>query len=318
MSSDRSKYGFTEGEEEPTRRAVLDRTRTLLEEASVSSPDRSAEWLLTEVLGCSRVQLYAYPERSVDREHRRRLSRLLERRLHGEPLQYVLGYTEFYGLRIAVDRSVLIPRPETERVVERALEELEGRSRPRVLDVGTGSGCIALALADRRPDALIVASDCSEEALEVARRNVRELDLDVRVRRADLRGSDYFVPGDVDGPGSTDGGAPSETPFDLLVSNPPYVPEEERAELAPEVREHEPAEALFTPGDPLFFYRRLARHGHRLLGEDGALVLEVHAGYGEEVLALLEEAGYVDLRLRDDWTGRARVVRARKTSPAAP
>lgn len=294
MSSERSRCDFTDS----TRGELLEELRTRFADRGVVAPDRSAEWILTEVLECDRARLYAYAERPVAPDEANRIARLMERRLEGEPLQYVLGYTEFFGLRIEVEPSVLIPRPETEAVVRAALDLLEPLTEPRILDVGTGSGCIALALADRRRDAAIEGCDRSEAALDVARRNAEALDLPVRLRRADL---------DDESPLWDEAGS-----YDLIVSNPPYVPPDERSGLDREVRDFEPAEALFTPGDPLHYYRSLLAHGRGMLGEEGRLLVEVHAGYAEEVRALFVDAGYGEVVLRADWGGRPRVVHGRR------
>lgn len=301
MESGRGRVGETM--DEKTVRSVLDDAVGRLADAGVDDPRRSAEWLLCEVLGTNRAGLYASLSSPVQGERASDFERMLRRRLRHEPLQYILGYTEFFGLRLDVTPDVLIPRPETEELVELALVCLEGRVHPRVLDVGTGSGCIALAVKKARPDAAVYACDVSSSALLVARRNA-----DVNELSVDFREADVLHPGFVD-----------RVPraLDLLVSNPPYVTREEAATLSEAVRSFEPHLALFAGDDPVVFYRHLARHGRRLLEDGGWMVLETHADYGELVADLLEEAGgYEAVELRQDLAGRDRMVRAMRRKRA--
>lgn len=280
------------------RRELLDESVRRLAEAGVENPRRNVEWMLCEVLSISRAALYADVSAPVGEELVERLERMLRRRMAREPLQYVLGHTEFFGLRVRVSPDVLIPRPETEEVVEVALQLLRGTVRPSVLDVGTGSGCIALAIKNVRPDAVVYACDVSEAALRMARRNAAALELEIEFTQVDvLRDA---IPADV--PRS----------IDLLISNPPYVTEEEADELSDEVRRFEPHVALFAGNDPIVFYRRLAAHGRTLVREGGWVVLETHADYGRKVSTLFETAGYREVECLKDLAGRDRIVRARR------
>ncbi|HLT47354.1 MAG TPA: peptide chain release factor N(5)-glutamine methyltransferase [Rubricoccaceae bacterium] len=280
-----------------TRHALLEQTAARLEGAGIEDARRNAEWLLEEVLGASRAALYAHPEAPVSTGEALHVEALTARRIRREPLQYVLGHADFFGLRLRVTPAVLIPRPETEEVAEEALRHLEGREAPWVLDVGTGSGALALALKHRRPDAEVFACDVSEAALAVAADNAERLGLAVA-----------FVQADVLDPAFVHAAPPS---FDLVVSNPPYVPEAERATLAPEVRDHEPPEALFVPSaDPLLFYRVLAARAPDLLRPGGALVVETHADHGGAVRDLFAGAGLEGAALRRDLAGRPRIVSA--------
>jgi len=276
-----------------TPRALLADAADALARAGVDSPRRTAEWIVEEVTGADRAALYR--DAPVDAAAVARVRDLTARRAAGEPVQYVLGHADFYGLRLAVTPAVLIPRPETEELVERALAAIAGVEAPVVLDVGTGSGAIALAMQHARPDALVVAVDVSADALAVARANAAALGLDVA-----------FVAADALAPGFADGVPPA---FDLVVSNPPYVPAAEREGLQREVRDHEPALALFVPdADPLRPYRVLAGHASRLLVAGGALAVETHADHGAGVADLFRASGLAEVALHRDLAGRDRIV----------
>jgi release factor glutamine methyltransferase len=289
-----------------TRHALLAEGARHLAEAGVALADadarREAEWLLADVLGApGRAGLYARADERVAREETRQFRALLARRAEGEPLAYVLGHADFFGLRLKVSPAVLIPRPETETVTEAALRRLKSVQRPRVLDAGTGSGCIALALAAERPGADVHACDVSREALAVARDNADACGLPgVRFSRSDVL-ADAF---------------PEHAPagLDLLISNPPYVPEAERATLPASVRSHEPGEALFSGDDPLRFYRALGQAAARTLAPGGHLVLETHAGHAQDVTALLRERGLEDVMVERDAFGKERIVAGRRGS----
>ncbi len=258
---------------------------------------RQAEWMLEALTGRGRAALYAYPERDLTSEQCASLNAWIARRVAGEPIQYVLGEAEFCGLRLRVTPAVLIPRPETEEVVGHALEKVRGVPQPRVLDVGTGSGCIALALKAARPDADVHALDVSRAALAVARENAERLGLSVAFYTADLRAPDLdAVPG----------------PFSVIVSNPPYIPDAEKDTLEHHVRDFEPALALFSGSDPLVFYHALARHARRLLVPGGYLVTETHADHAQASAACFTAAGLTGADVRADLYGRPRVALAQQ------
>lgn len=282
----------------PNVGVLLERAVQRLATAGIESPRRNAEWLFCDVLSTNRAALYANRYEPVDEERAARFERVLRRRLSREPLQYILGFTEFYGLRLIVTPDVLIPRPETEVVVDSALERVAERTAPRMLDAGTGSGCIALAMKTARPDAAVYGCDVSRAALEVAQGNARENGVSVELFLADVL-EDRFVS---DAPGG----------LDLIVSNPPYVTGREIASLPPDVRDFEPHLALFAHDDPVVFYRHLARHGRELLQSGGWIVLEIHADFGEEVAGILTGSGYADVEIKQDLAGRDRVVLARR------
>jgi release factor glutamine methyltransferase len=260
-----------------------------LEQAGCPSPRVDAEWLVAHVIGGTRTDIYA-GDRALRAEELPRLRSLADRRCAREPLAYVLGEWGFRRLTLAVDPRVLIPRPETEILVERCLELLDAIEEPHVLDIGVGSGAIALAIADERPDASVVATDSSPEALEVAAANKLRLGLDGRV---ELRHGELL--------------AGAEGTFDLVVSNPPYVLPEDVARLQPEVL-REPLQALVGSGR----HAEVAAAAAPALRPAAALVLEVGDGQAPEVAASLRELGYVEVGTTEDLAGRERVVDGRK------
>jgi release factor glutamine methyltransferase len=261
-----------------------------LHEAGVPSPRVDSEHLVAHVLGLTRSGLYS-SDRVPSAVELSRLRKLVSRRRAREPLAYVLGEWGFRRLMLNVDGRALVPRPETEVVVERCLVHLEGIEEPRVLDVGTGSGAIALALADEVPDACVVAVDLSEDALALARENLARADVDGRVelRRGDLLNG---VAG----------------PFDLVVSNPPYVPAAEYDSLQPEIRLYEPYGAVV--GDRV--WEQIAREARRVLAPGAWLVLECGDGQAADVSVGLEALAYEAIRATADLAGRDRVVEAHR------
>ena len=249
--------------------------------------------LLEDGFGVRRNDVYAGLVRPFSAEERGRLAAMLRRLSAGEPVQYVLGRCDFCGRTFGVRPGVLIPRPETEELVRWVAEAEAGRPL-RLLDAGTGSGCIAVTLALSLPGSRVEAWDVSEEALAVARGNARSLGAAVRFVRRDL-----LAP------------PPGDAAFDVIVSNPPYVTERERAEMEPRVLCHEPATALFVPDDdPLRFYRALAALGRAALPAGGRMYLEINRAYGPDVCDLLRASGYAGAELRRDFCGNDRMVRA--------
>ena len=269
-----------------TVRAALDRASEVLAGAGCDSPRVDAELLIAHVLHTDRAGLYADSRRPLTAAEEDELASLLDRRARREPLAYVLGECGFRRLTLGVDARVLVPRAESEIVVERCLALLAGRDEPRVLDVGTGSGAIALAIADEHPGAQVTGLDSSPGALTVARENAARTGFDIELVRGDL----------FDGlPGSE---------WDLVVSNPPYVLPDELGSLAPEVREWEPRAALVSVGAT----EAVAEHAAGVLGPGGALVLEVAAGDAARVAEILRTLGYGDVLWTHDLAGRERVV----------
>jgi release factor glutamine methyltransferase len=269
-----------------TVREALASSSQRLAAAGVESPRVDAEILVAHVLGLRRSELAIAPGRALDDEELASFESLVLRREAREPLAYVLGEWGFRRLTLHVDPRVLVPRPETEIVVERCLDRLVGAAEPRVLDVGTGSGAIALAIVDEHPCARVTALDASAGALEVARANAVRAGLALELREWDLFD-----------------GLP-EGPWDLVVSNPPYVRPAEIGSLAPEVCEWEPREALVGAGAT----EAIARGALAVLRPGGALVLEVADGSAPGVADLLADLGYAGVRVTRDLTDRERVV----------
>jgi release factor glutamine methyltransferase len=285
----------------PSRAEALGEARALLARAAVREPGLDAEWLLRSVLGCDRAALIAHPQAPLDPADAARYRELVERRRQGVPVQHLTGTQSFWRHELRVGPAALIPRPETEGVVEAALGLLGDARAPLVADVGTGSGCIALALAAERPGARVHAVDVSSAALGLAALNRRELGLEARVA---LHHGDLLAPL-----------AGLAGRVDLVASNPPYIDPGEAAGLPVEVRDHEPHGALFAPGERLSVYRRLAPQARRVLRPGGWLVLEIGQGMREEVAALCAEAGLEVLRVEPDLQGIPRVLIARRPTP---
>jgi release factor glutamine methyltransferase len=271
---------------------ALARATARLAEAGVDSARLESELLLARACDdCARALLYAELNREMTDEQLDAFEANIVRREKREPLAYILGEWGFRRLTLKTDRRALIPRPETEIVVERALEHVRGVEEPEVLDVGTGTGAIALAIADELPTARVTAVDVSEDALSLARENLELTGVNGRVR---------LVEHDL-----TSG--LGEANFDLVVSNPPYVEPDELPTLQPEVRDWEPHVALVASGAT----QKLALAATEALRPGGWLVLEVAAGAGERVERLLAEVGFEDVRITPDLAGRDRVAEGR-------
>jgi release factor glutamine methyltransferase len=285
------------GAEQPTITKILSKSTSFLREKGSATPRLDAELLVAEALGLSRVELYTNFDQPLNFDEVDRCRDLLVRRGRGEPVAYITGRAYFRNLTLRVDRSVLIPRPETEHVVEIALKYLMDRDwqphLPEVLDLGTGSGAIVISLALSFPEARYTAGDASEAALQLARENSRTAD----AGQIDFIFSDMFD--DLD---------PLHT-FDLIVCNPPYISEEEWPTLPVSVREYEPREALFGGADGLDFYRRLALEAPQFMRPGGCLVAEIGHDQGPAVTELMGSTGLFDsIDLEQDYAGHDRVL----------
>jgi release factor glutamine methyltransferase len=284
-----------------TLREALTAAISRLTAANVPSPRLNAELLLMFTLECDRAYLHAHPERRLSVHEENRYDQALAQRERGVPAQYITGHQEFWGMDFIVTPAVLIPRPETEHVIEKVLELVRGGRAPspadvlRIVDVGAGSGCIALALAKELPHAEIHATEISPAALEIARANAARLQLEDRVRfhQTDL----------------LHGIEPAE--FDLVVSNPPYVGESEEDQVQLEVRKYEPRNAVFGGATGLEVIERLIPQSRKSLKPGGWLVMEISGTIAERVPELL--AAWNDVQVVKDLQGIRRVISARTT-----
>ena len=271
--------------------------KVALADAVERLPRLESETLMMWVTGCDRVFLYAHPEHPLTAQQQRHYQQAVAERERGKPIQYITGHCEFWGLDLLVSPAVLIPRPETEHSVETVLEVLRDMPRPTIADVGTGSGCIALALSKDLPFAEVIALEISAEALAVAGENASRLGLGGRVAflQSDLMSA--VLPRRA---GS----------FDLVVSNPPYVGEEESDKVQRQVKDFEPRVAIFSGKQGLDIYRRLIPQAWDALKPGGWVVLEIGFRMEDQVRALL--AGWREVRVTADLQGIPRVVAARK------
>lgn len=248
-----------------------------------------AEW------GLSRSLLLVEPNAEVEVSEER-LGQMCRELATARPWQYVVGREEFCGCVFEVGEGVLIPRPETEELVAWAVESLDGCSAGRVVDIGTGSGAIAISLARRLSGWSVEAVDISEEALTIAGRNAERLGADVVLRKVDILSEELAADS-----------------YDLIISNPPYIPERERDMMRTNVLDHEPHLALFVPdSEPLLFYERIARGGLEWLREGGLLMYEIHEAYGTECCDMLAALGYEEIELRYDINLKPRMIRCRR------
>ncbi|MGI5860792.1 MAG: peptide chain release factor N(5)-glutamine methyltransferase [Myxococcales bacterium] len=278
-----------------TIQRVLTWTSEYFERRGIDSPRLTAELLLAHALGCDRVRLFVDFDRPLNKDELATFRGFVERRASGEPTYYITGRREFYGRPFQVDPRVLIPRPETEHLVDAALERLAEDARGPVLDLCTGSGAVAVSLAAEREALEVVATDISEAALEVAALNARALGVEGRVEL--LRG-DLYEP-------------VAGRTFEMIVANPPYVRSGEIDGLSREVR-REPRGALDGGPDGLDVVRRIAAQAPGALRPGGWLLLEIGAEQGEATRAILEAAGLVDAQVRKDLAGLDRIALARR------
>ena len=282
--------------------ALLARAAAALEAAGIETARPEAEWLLASLLGVDRFALYLDPARRLSTPKITRYLGLVERRAAREPLQYLLGWEDFHGLRLAVSPDVLVPRPETEGLIEWALEVLAGRPEPVVADLGTGSGAIACAIARSEPTAEVLAVEISGGALAVASRNVRDLKLGARVR---LLAGDLFAPL---------GSIPAS--LDLVVANPPYLPSAVIPSLPPEVSRHEPRAALDGGPDGMTVLRRIVAGAPTVLKRTGWLLMEIGEEQAGPLASLMAAEGFSGIRARRDLNGIERYIGGR-WEPAA-
>lgn len=280
-------------------RETQKQAEAVLQTAGIEEARLEVRWMLEALLGWTRTDLVLQADAWMPETQALKLTAWLERRLRHEPLQYILGEAGFYGQLFRVTPDVLIPRPETEALVT----EILARSPASVLDIGTGSGCIPISVQKSLTTAQVWGCDVSKAALEVAQENAKNLGAEVGFFQADVLSEAFVAEVQQKAQGS----------WELIVSNPPYILPEEALDMQPEVRDFEPALALFTNGDPLQFYTAIAKHAQHLLCTQGFLLFECHKDYAAAVQTLLETMSYEAIELKKDWAGLPRVVIAKKT-----
>jgi len=257
------------------------------------SPRKEIEWLLRELLQCSRVDIYLRFEEPLSNAQLEILREGVKRRIKHEPLQYITGATEFYSLKFIVTPDVLIPRPETERLVDAAIHSLKPQEKSTILDIGTGSGCIAIALAREYPESRIIATDVTKEALEIAKKNAKLNE----VTNIEFVQQDFLKDFTLD------------DKIDILVTNPPYVTKEEFLETMPDVQNYEPRIALTDGGNGLTFYKRIAELASSLMNKNGVILMEVGIGdHPQKVADIFDQPDFEDIEFIQDFNGDDRVV----------
>lgn len=277
-----------------TVKRILEWTADFLKQKNVESPRLEAELLLAHARKCARIRLYTDFDSELTDAQRAQMRESVQRRAKREPLAYIIGSREFYGRKFEVGQGVLIPRPETETLVDVCLERIP-KSEPRhIVEVGFGSGCIAVTIAKQRPLCTVVATDISSRAKEIATRNVQNHEVSDRVS---------LLSGNVLQP-VLEGGQQ----FDGLVSNPPYIREDERSTLQPEVAQHEPPEALFAGADGLDIVRQIVTDAPGILKPGAFIAFEVDPAQCEEVARLLKSVGFQTTDIRRDLSGNNRIV----------
>ena len=257
------------------------------------NPKKEIEWFLCDLLKYKRIDLYVNFEDPIPPTQLDQLKGWIKRRCNHEPIQYITGSTEFYGLKLNVTPHVLIPRPETERLVDVALHCIGNYQAPKILEVGAGSGCIPIAIASEKPKAKILSLDVSKDALTLSRQNAKFND----ITNIDFVEMDFLF--DI-----------PKGQFDLLVSNPPYIPKNEIENLMPEVKKHEPRIALTDNADGMTFYRRFADVVKSLVKNGGWIVLEIGLGdHPNKVFTLFKESGFNQLEIIQDFNSDERVLK---------
>ena len=271
-----------------------------LRKKGIDEARANAELMLAEILHCKRLDLYLQFDRPLNEKEKQVYREWLQRRANGEPLQYITGNVEFYGLKLKVNSSVLIPRPETELLVEKIIKDNRESKGLKILDVGTGSGNIAIALEINLDSANVTSIDISKEAIETATENAKN---NSATERLTFENIDIF-----------DEGAISKlNSFDIIVSNPPYVPEEEMENLQKEIKDFEPVEAVTDGADGLRFFTRIVEASEKLLKQNGKIYFEVGEGEAEKVAAILKENNFLNIEIINDYNGIPRIVKGEKS-----
>jgi release factor glutamine methyltransferase len=277
-----------------TLREVYSLGKDKIKAGGISSPALEAYLLISKVIGIDKIDIYTQPEMQIDGESLKKFEEIIERRLGREPIGHILGEVEFYSRKFSVGSEVLIPRQETERLVEEALDIIGNISSPLVVDAGTGSGCIAITIGSERRDSMIVASDISFDAILVAKENAKRLN----VHNITFVHSDFL-------------NFAKERLFDAVVSNPPYISEAELCELEPDIRDFEPIVALQGGEDGLDCIRRVAAGAMTVLKNGGWCIMEIGATQNKEAMGILRAFGYRDISFSEDLSGINRVIKGR-------
>jgi len=260
---------------------------------------------LSEITGFSKAKIKAFPEEKLSHDQTARLNVILNQLQTGEPIQYILGHTEFYGLPFIVNPSVLIPRPETEELVEWVISSVDSLQLAvgNILDIGTGSGCIAISLKKNLPAFNVTAIDISDDALKTAGENARLNNVSVDFIKADILSAEkpfafHLLPFTL------------KSPFTSIISNPPYVTLHDKTQMHQNVTDFEPHNALFVPeDDPLIFYKAIADFAIENLVPGGLLFFEINESYGKEIVELLADKGFINIQLGEDMSGRDRMIK---------
>lgn len=274
--------------------SMLEWATDFFEDKHVKSPRMSIEWLLADVLGVKRLDLYLIYDRPLSSEELAVLRPLVKRRAAHEPLQYITGHTDFHNVQISVEPGVLIPRQETEEMVAWILELYPDDTELSVLDVGTGSGCIPVALKKSRPNWKVFATDLSERALSIAKKNATQNKVDIHFAKDDLFSPVAF----------------QDHKFDLIISNPPYILHNEKPSLDKEVKNYEPKEALFCESTQKM-YGALEQLSSNSLRSEGIIFLELHEKHSEEILNLFAKRSWT-AELKKDYGQKPRFLKAKK------
>ena len=266
------------------------------ENKSLENPRLEIEIFLQHILDCKKIDLYINFENKVSGPDLNTLKGYIKRRLRNEPSQYIVGKSNFYGRDFYVDNNVLIPRPETEILINVCIEFLSMKDNPEIIDIGTGSGCIGITLAKEIPSSNVIAIDSSEKALAVAEKNAKN----IGIKNIDFVKSDFLK-------------QTIDLRADLLVSNPPYIPKEDISNLMADVKEYEPSKALTDNLDGLEFYRVFSKKFDRMIKIDGALIVEVGKGkHPLEVKKIIEQSGHSNIEMINDYNGDIRVLKVTK------
>lgn len=273
---------------------VIKLSTEYLQKKDVESPRANAEILLAEILKCKRLELYLSFDKPLAENEVQNYREAIRKRGLRIPLQYIVGNVEFYGLKLIVNENVLIPRPETELIVERIINESDKSANLKILDIGSGSGNISLSLSKNLPNSKVIAIDISENALAVAKQNA---ELNLLQERVEFRLFDIMKDG-----------LNSLGKYDLIVSNPPYVSENDYYDLEPELKNHEPKIALSDNSNGVSFYKRIIEVSDQILNKPGKIYFELGLGQSKQVQNIFEQKGFNKIKMTKDYSGIDRII----------